>query len=56
VRAVRLVGGSRPAFAGLDFDKLPVNRCVGPKRQAAMRSRGTILRMGQRPSIRRPRP
>jgi len=55
-RAVRLAGASRLATDGPGYDNQPVNRGVGPRYQAAMRSRGAVQRLDQRPSIRRPRP
>ena len=55
-RAVRLAGGSRSAPAGPGYDDQPVNHSVGPRCQAVIRSHGAIQRMGQRPSILRPRP
>jgi len=55
-RAVRLACASRSATDGPGYDNQPVNRGVGPRYQAVMRSRGAVQRMDQRPSIRQPLP
>ena len=55
-RAVRLAGASRSVTVGHGYDNKPVSRGVGPRYQTSMRTRGAVQRLGQRPSIRRPRP